>query len=838
MSLETYKQRYQTLQAELSQRFLTDPDSVESLVLDRALAVDQLLQDIWTDLALDKQLCLVAVGGYGRSELHLHSDIDLLILIPAHTHETYQADIAKFLTLLWDIGLDVGHASRDLEDCAAEIQDLSVVTNLLESRRLIGDEVLFQRMQSVVDSSHWSSQLFFVEKQKEQAQRHERLGKTAYSLEPNVKEAPGALRDIQTIAWIAKFHFGVEHLSELVQSHYLSQAEFEILQAAQQFLWKVRYALHVVSGRKEERLAFQYQKELAQMLNYQSGDTLAVELLMKDYYQTVTKVSRLADILLQLLEDRIVNTQDINQRFEISYGYIRATHDQVFTQHHAAFIEVFLLLSKHDYVRGIGASTLRQMQANIDLIDENYHKDLGVNRLFIELLQQKQGINQALKLMNRYGVLERYIPAFGKISGLMQYDLFHEFTVDQHTLFVIRNLRRFFVPAFYHEFDLCSEIAQSLSNPEVLLLAGLFHDIAKGRGGDHATLGAKDAEVFCQHHQLKSSDIQLVSNLVRHHLLMSQVSQKADIDDPEVIKSFAAKVQSVQFLELLYLLTVADIRATKLDLWNDWKDSLLKRLFYQTKTYLEQGGEQLPSTDELVSTSLQSALESAIAHGYDPALVMRIFDTLPKDYFLRYHSDEILRHLYLLDKYQDQATLVDAQLSEHNVVDIFVVCDDTQGLFFKLVNTLERLDLEVVGAKILTTKDNRAYNTLSVLPNPSVPLAEINQEIGQALATEHIQFNQASDKYLHRFFDRQTKIEFALNAKWNLTQLEVTAVDKKGVLSAIAYVFYELNISLINARIATIGERVEDVFFICDENHNPLDKQTKQQLKNLLEERL
>lgn len=319
---------------------------------------------------------------------------------------------------------------------------------------------------------------------------------------------------------------------------------------------------------------------------------------------------------------------------------------------------------------------------------------------------------------------------------------------------------------------------------------------------------------------------------------MSQVSQKADIDDPEVIKAFAAKVQSVQFLELLYLLTVADIRATKLDLWNDWKDSLLKRLFYQTKTYLEQGGEQLPSTDELVSASLQSALESAIAHGYDPASVTRIFDTLPKDYFLRYHSDEILRHLYLLDKYQEQTTLVDAQLSEHNVVDIFVVCDDTKGLFFKLVNTLERLDLEVVGAKILTTKDNRAYNTLSVLPNPSVPLAEINQEVSQTLASDQIQFNQASDKYLHRFFDRKTKIEFGLNSKWNLTQLEVTAVDKKGVLSAIAYVFYELNINLINARIATIGERVEDVFFICDEHHNPLNKQSQQQLKNLLEERL
>ena len=612
MQLDEYKNRYQALQTSLKEGFLNSTSAVEGFVLARANGVDELLRDIWLDLDMSEQLSLVAVGGYGRAELHLYSDIDLLILIPDDSHKDHQEKISIFLTFLWDIGLEVGHASRDINDCSGVIDDLSIVTNMLESRMITGNLSLFLRMKTTIKSSSWSSQSFLVEKQKEQQNRHLSFSNTAYNLEPNVKESPGGLRDIQTVAWVAKWYFDVNTLFELVKKKYLSNGEYELLKTSQMFLWKVRFALHIIANRREDRLAFQYQKQVASMLGYTDGESLAVERLMKDYYRTVTKVSRLNDILLQLLEDKVLNTQYLNERFKISYGYIHANNDQVFIQTPSSFIEVFLLIAKHSYVRGISAGTLRQMQSSIDLINQNYYKDRNNNHLFIELLQQNQGVNKALKLMNRYGVLEHYIPEFGKIMGLMQYDLFHSFTVDQHTLFVIRNLRRFFVSDFSHEFPLCSEIAQTIHKPELLILAGLFHDIAKGRGGDHGKLGAIDAFNFCKQHQFNNTDAQLVSTLVENHLLMSIVSQKQDIDDQSVVAKFANQVGSITTLELLYLLTVADIRATKDDLWNDWKDALLKKLFNRAKVYLESETTNTPTDAQQVKNNKSLIIKSAI----------------------------------------------------------------------------------------------------------------------------------------------------------------------------------------------------------------------------------
>ncbi len=838
MNIEIYKTEYNKLQSSLVDGFLNSAEAVEGFVLARSSGVDNLLRSIWKDLNMSDKLALVAVGGYGRAELHLYSDIDLLILIPKNSHDKHQESISKFLTLLWDIGLEIGHATRDVNDCIEEIKDLSIVTNLLESRVITGSESLFYRMKSVIVSSEWSSQSFFVEKQKEQHNRHVSFDNTAYNLEPNVKESPGGLRDIQTVAWVAKFYFDVNSLHDLVEKGYLSKTEYEVLKTSQLFLWKVRYALHIIAKRREDRLVFQHQKEIADMLGYIDRDSLAVESFMKDYYQTVTKVARISDILMQLLEDRVLNTQNINSRFVISYGYIKATNADVFTKYPSAFIEIFLLIAKHSYVRGINASTLRQMQLSIDLVDSNYHKDVSNNRLFVELLQQKHGINKALKLMNRYGVLERYIPAFGKIVGLMQYDLFHEYTVDQHTLFVIRNLRRFFVPEYAKEFELCSEIAINIDRPEVLLLSGLFHDIAKGRGGNHALLGADDASEFCKTHKFRNEDVSLVSNLVKQHLLMSQVAQKEDIDDIEVIARFASKVKTIRFLEYLYLLTVADIRSTKADLWNDWKDSLLKSLFKKTKKYIEEFKGKIPSVDEIAKVAKALAVENAAQHGYALDIVENIFTTLPKDYFLRYELDDVLWHLYLVDKFQDKEIIVNSRLSQYNVIDIFVMCDDRKGLFFKLVSIIEKLGLEIVDAKILTTKDKKAYNTISILQSEILQHLDLNHEIENELISSDISIGKASDKYIHRFFDHKIKINFALNKKWNMTELHINVIDKQGILSNIAYVFYELGIILVNARIATIGERVEDVFFIYNKQRKPLINSEQKELKLTLEERL
>ncbi|SHN90074.1 [Protein-PII] uridylyltransferase [Bathymodiolus heckerae thiotrophic gill symbiont] len=838
MQLGDYKTRYQDLQKSLQAGFLNSTSAVEGFVLARANGIDELLRDIWQGFNIPEQLSLVAVGGYGRSELHLYSDIDLLILIPNDSHQTYQEEISQFLTFLWDVGLEVGHATRDIKDCERVIDDLSIVTNMLESRLIIGPDRIFDQMKDVIKLSDWSSQSFLVEKQKEQKNRHESFSNTAYNLEPNIKESPGGLRDIQTVAWVAKWYFDVNTLFDLIASNYLSNDEYEILKTSQLFLWRVRFSLHVIASRREDRLAFQYQKQVAEMLGYTDGDSMAVEHFMKDYYQTVTKVSRLNDILLQLLEDKILNTQALNSRFKISHGYIHASHDQVFVETPSAFIEVFLLIAKHNYVRGISAGTLRQMQYNLSLIDQNYHKKRNNNRLFIELLQQNQGVNKALKLMNRYGVLERYIPAFGKISGLMQYDLFHAFTVDQHTLFVIRNLRRFFVMEYASEFSLCSDVSKNIKKPELLLLAGLFHDIAKGRGGDHAQLGMQDAKEFCKSHHLNLSDTKLVVGLVEKHLLMSSVAQKQDIDDPTVIKNFADAMGSFEFLEYLYLLTVADIRATKDDLWNDWKDSLLRKLFNQVKQYLKDDENTLLSNSQRAKENKINVVESAIAHGFEMDFVDVILNDLPKDYYLRYDLDDILWHLSLQVNKNLKEIMVSSKASEGGVVDIFVLCKDFKGLFFNLVGAVEKMGMDIVDAKILTTKNGHAYNTLSILQNDNSNELDFHQAIKEVLNAPEAGVEKPKQQASHKYFDNKTHVKLSENKKWNLSQLEIDTLDRVGVLSNIAYVLYELNISLVNARVSTLGGRVEDVFFIHNAQGNPLNKEQQLNLKKALSERL
>jgi len=499
-------------------------------------------------------------------------------------------------------------------------------------------------------------------------------------------------------------------------------------------------------------------------------------------------------------------------------------------------IEVFLLIAKHSYVRGISASTLREIQFNLDVINSEYHKNFNNNRLFIELLQQKKGVNRALTLMNRYGVLERYIPAFGKIIGLMQYDLFHAYTVDQHTLFVIRNLRRFFIEEHKNEFVLCSDVAKSIRKPELLYLAGLFHDIAKGRGGDHSLLGGHDAIEFCKQHRLNSSDVDLVYMLVTQHLLMSQTAQKMNIDDPEVISKFASKINSIRALNYLYLLTVADIRATRNDLWNDWKDALLKKLFYKTREYLQNDKKHTVDVAHQVNQTKEALIEHCKQNSSQYNLLLTVFDTLPKDYFLRYEVEDIMWHLWVIDKYKKNNIIVSSRVSEHNVVDIFVYSDDTKGLFYKLIGIIERLDLNIVEAKIITTKNNKVYNTISVLQDKTIDQANISVEIEKELSSSTINITKVGEKLKHRHFDHNLVINFSSSDKWNLTQVEINVLDKQGLLSNIAYVFYQLDIKLINARISTLGERVEDIFFVSNDNDESLSTEEQKRLGETLKD--
>ncbi|MBT8093086.1 MAG: [protein-PII] uridylyltransferase, partial [Gammaproteobacteria bacterium] len=581
--------RLGALATDLKARFEAG-ESVVELVHERARIIDQVLIGLWKEQVDDCGAALVAVGGYGRGELHPYSDVDVMLLLPDELPSGAEDNLAGFVTALWDVGLEVGHSVRTVEQCFDEASaDLTIATTLMEARLLCGPEQLFDAMQEVIGTERmWPSADYFNAKRKEQIARHHRYFDTAYNLEPNVKGSPGGLRDIQMIGWVAKRHFGATTLAELVDHKFLTRGQLKRLLDGQTFLWRIRFGLHILTGRREDRLLFDHQINLAHLLGYEDARyTLAVEQLMQRYYRTIMDLSRLNEMLLQLFEEAILMDPDapsepLDRHFKVRNGFLQTVDDQVFSNDPSALLELFLVLQQNQDIQGVSAYTIALIRRNLHLIDDEFRQNPRNHRLFLSILRAPEGVTHELRRMNLYGVLGLYVPAFGRIVGRMQYDLFHAYTVDEHTLFVVSNLRRFALPRYDHEFPLCSQIMQSLEKPEIAYLSGLFHDIAKGRGGDHSELGAVDARAFCLEHGLSKYEAGVVAWLVQNHLALSSTAQKKDIGDPDVINEFAELVGDPLHLDYLYLLTVADVRGTNPKLWNSWKAQLFGDLYELT----------------------------------------------------------------------------------------------------------------------------------------------------------------------------------------------------------------------------------------------------------------
>ncbi|HVA55076.1 MAG TPA: [protein-PII] uridylyltransferase, partial [Gammaproteobacteria bacterium] len=521
--------------------------TVDKLVHMRAQVVDTLIRHAYKLYLNESNLVLVAVGGYGRGELHPHSDVDLLILLDDAYQESNNHALGEFIAFLWDLGLPVSHSVRTPNECYTHAQmDVSIATNLLEARHIAGDEALFYNLQQrMMPDLFWPTKQFFAAKYREQQERHAKYHGTAYRLEPNIKEGPGGLRDIQMIAWVAKRHFNTSTLYSLVEHGFLTHDEYESLQCGQYFLWRIRFALHLMHGRCEDRLLFDSQVKLAKQFGYlDAPEILGVEHFMQDYYQTIKELGLLNEMLLQMLEEAIFETDSsdaypLNDAFEERGGFLYLRDPDLFGQRPTAMLDMFLVLEQHPHFKGISAGALRLLRTNLHRIDKPFRDNPANRALFMQIIRQPHGVTHELRRMNRYGVLGRYLPAFGIIVGRMQYDLFHAYTVDEHILFVISNLRRFALSHYDNEFPLCSQIMQALPKPELAYLGALFHDIGKGRGGDHSELGAQDAERFCLEHGLSRYDARLVAWLVQHHLLLSLTAQKKDIHDLQVIQNFA-----------------------------------------------------------------------------------------------------------------------------------------------------------------------------------------------------------------------------------------------------------------------------------------------------------
>ncbi|MDY7559340.1 [protein-PII] uridylyltransferase [Pseudomonas sp. 10B1] len=820
---------------------------IRRLIEDRAWFVDNILQQAWDhfDWSEEADIALLAVGGYGRGELHPYSDIDLLILLDSADHEIFREPIERFLTLLWDIGLEVGQSVRSVDECAQEaLADLTVITNLMESRTIAGPERLRRRMLEVTSPERmWPSKEFFLAKRAEQKTRHHKYNDTEYNLEPNVKGSPGGLRDIQTILWVARRQYGTLNLHALAGEGFLLESENKLLASSQEFLWKVRYALHMLAGRSEDRLLFDHQGSIAGLLGYEDSDAkLAIERFMQQYYRVVISIAQLSELIIQHFEEVILspdesgNTQPINSRFQLHDGYIEATHPNVFARTPFAMIEIFVLLAQHPDIKGVRADTIRLLRENRYLINDEFRHDIRITSLFIELFKCEFGIHRNLRRMNRYGILGLYLPEFGHIVGQMQHDLFHIYTVDAHTLNLIKHLRKLQYTQSSDKFQLASKIMGKLPKPELIYLAGLYHDIGKGRGGDHSELGAVDAQAFGQRHHLPAWDTRLIVWLVQNHLVMSTTAQRKDLSDPQVIHDFGLLVSDEVHLDYLYVLTVADINATNPTLWNSWRASLLRQLYTETKRALRRGLENPVDREEQIRRTQSAALDILVRSGTDPDDVEQLWSQLGDDYFLRHTAGDVAWHSdAILQQPADGGPLVlireTTQREFEGGTQIFIYAPDQHDFFAVTVAAMDQLNLNIHDARVITSSSQFTLDTYIVLDTDGGSIGDNPQrikEIREGL-TDALRNPDDYPTIIKRRVPRQLKhfafapqVTILTDAQRPVTILELSAPDRPGLLARIGKIFLDFDLSLQNAKIATLGERVEDVFFITDANNQPL----------------
>ena len=805
---------------------------IRSLLYYHAGLIDAILQERWQQTGFTvSEASLIAVGGYGRKELHPASDVDLLILLHQAPDEIAQERISGLLTFLWDMGIEVGHSVRTLEECLQTARtDLTVITNLIEARLLAGSRDLYHQMRAGISPENmWDSRSFFLAKLAEQKARYLRFGDTAYRVEPNLKEGPGGLRDIHMIGWIIEREYGHLSLAELHEHQLLDLNEYECLREGQAFLWSIRFILHTITNRKEDRLLFDYQHTLAKTFGHQEEQrNEAVEAFMQRYYKTITELERLTDVLMGILRDKLAIDEQpqpvmVGEWYQKRGNLLAVNSPDTFTLYPTALLEIFVFLQNTPGVTGLAPETIRLMRSNLHRIDSGFRQQFWHRQIFMQILRQSSGITFVLRLMNRYGILAAYLPAFANIVGRMQYDLFHAYTVDEHTLFVISNVRRYSTEKGATELPMCSEIFKRLQKPEILYLAALFHDIAKGRNGDHSELGAVDAYDFCREHGLNVHDASLVSWLVQKHLLMSVTAQRKDISDPDVVQEFASQVIAQNRLDYLYLLTIADIKGTNPKLWNSWKLSLLTELYLSTRNLLNQRLPAYEKAASIIAQKRNSALEHLAQVGFPEEACLKLWQSLGDEYLLQHSVESICWHAqHILTASPHTLPLVEMRstLSGSSNV-IFIYSNDFPDLFTRVVSTLEQLNLNIVQARIVSMEDKGLdLYTLHVLSHDNrlvddpIDQKHIVDVIQRNLAREHFQVRQHRPPRILRNFDVPTRISFRQQADKNLTIMEVTTGDMPGLLSRVGETLDQLGMRVHNARINTLGEQAEDIFYI------------------------
>lgn len=792
---------------------------------------------------------LLALGSYGRRELLLHSDIDLLLL---HSDTTNQAELDNaqhFIQDCWDIGLEVGHQITTVSACAELAStNLSVISSIMDLCLICGSHKLLEELSLQTHSLYiWSSIDYFHAKQDEQNKRYAKYGETAYNLEPNVKYGPGGLRDLQLLESISKRHFGIKSLSEGIPFGFITDKEYEELLYGEHFLWRIRFALHMLAGKAEERLSFDYQLKLAAFFGYKDeAHSLAIEQFMKNYFKVIKRNRELNEMLMQWFNETIVHHQKqsivhLDEEFQLSNNFIEVRRDKVFTDRPESLFSLFLWLVKNPQIDGVRASTIRLIRQSLYLIGPAFKQSQSATTLFMALLQQANPPYEALQRMNRYGVLAHYLDCFGAVTGQMQYDLFHAYTVDQHSLFVIKNIARFTQSDFAQQFPLCNRIMSTLEKPELLYLSALFHDIAKGRGGDHSELGAIEMQRFAVNHGLDQKDTDLTVWLVRHHLLMSHTAQRQDIYDPKTIEEFCLQLPSPDYLDYLYLLTVADICGTNPSLWNAWKDSLLKELYMSAKKRFQVERGVLDESS-IIASKKHYALSLLISQGVDKSKVEALWSDFRDKYFLHESADMIAGHTKAIVNCQTFPLVLIMPHHSLGGTEVFIYMPHRDERFTITTSVLTNQHVTIQEASILSCRNHFDLDTYVILDenNQLISDAERIRSIQNSLQ-EHLSpghtLPPVARKRLPRalaHFNVATQISFSDDEKNSQTRLFLIANDRPGLLASISRVFLKEQIHLHNAKISTAGERAEDTFFISNKSGHPLGIEEKERLKQAL----
>jgi [protein-PII] uridylyltransferase len=829
----------------------------------RSQFFDALLCQLWLPFELDPaRISLNAVGGYGRQTLHPFSDIDICIIHDGPLTPTEASRISQFLTQLWDLNLDLGHAVRSLDDTyQACKEDVTIATSLLETRHLFGNnEHQQQVLNALYGQDLWQSQAFFNAKLSEQQERHAKAQGTSYSIEPNLKTSPGGMRDIQTLSWVARKHFGVANMQSLRHFGYLTNDEYAELMECQHFLFRVRFALHQAAQRSENRLLLQYQAEVAKLMGFGDGmpigesGNIAIEKMMRQLFRAMKRISELNKILMAYFQREIIPELNpeiivINDNFEIVDHYIHVRDETVFIDRTQIMALFEFIAIHHDKIIGITAETLRSLRQVRRRLMGDLQDFERCREQFKAIFVHPQGMGLAITLMHQHGILASYLPQWREVVGQMQFDLFHAYTVDEHTHKVLKNIYTYDkdIKTLDKDLILAADIYQKMSNKSTLLFGALFHDLAKGRGGDHSELGAVDASLFAKFHGIKASQEALICWLVEHHLLMSITSQRMDIYDPEVVNAFAKKVGTLTRLDALYCLTIADIQATNDDLWNDWKASLLKDLYFVTRKALRNGFENILQLRTLVREHKQEALNLLAADENSSVYIKTLWRRLPIAFFSNAEADDIARYTQAMINH-DLAPVSDNQnntliLLDDAVVkgcsDVFVYTKDRSGLFVKLFNTLATLRISVKQAQIARTKDGYVVESFKVLDFDEKPITstqrrkQVINKLHQVLDKGMI-LSKKRQSRRHQSFDNQPNVEFLHSRKSNRSLVNISALDTSEFMEQIASTFRELDLHIHSATISTVGERADNVFLLSNKDDQQLTSDQQQQLSATL----